>query len=213
MFSSLSLDWTQFIFAAVVLLVPLPLFFSKAVQFRELDRSWHRVVWRAVTLPWHWVDLVRTGVAVYCLCSAAGLGQSFDPGAPPHRGVVVLVGAILAVAVIVQTVACRAEGGFHVPFAFVFATAVVLFPPALAALALISAVAAAVAARSLSAFLWVLPAALAILGAGLYPNWRLLGIGAAVSLLGAVLPLLFHRESVFAHRALPPDPEAASKLR
>jgi hypothetical protein len=211
MLSQLSLDWPQFAAAVVLLLVPLPLFFGKGVEFRELDRSWQGVWMKAVLLPWHWIDLVRVGTGTWLLMAAIGLTNKAE--VMPGKTLLALAAGVLAAGMVAQAVACRAEGVFFVPFVYVLATTAVLFPPLLAAPALILAITASFAFRSLAAFLWWLPACLVALGNWLYPNWLLLGIGAAVSILAALLPLLFQREFVFAHRGLPPDAESMHALR
>jgi hypothetical protein len=206
-----SLDWPRFTAAVVLLLAPLPLFFGKGVELRELERSWESVWMRALLLPWHWVDLVRAGTGTWLLMAAIGLTSTAE--VMPGKTLLALAAGVLVVGAVVQAVACRADEVFFIPFVYVLAETAVLFPPLLAALALILAITAAFAFRSLAAFLWCLPVCLVALGQWLYPNWLLLGIGAMVPVLAALLPLLFHRAFVFALRKFPADPEAMHDLR
>ena len=211
MFSQLTLAWPQFPVAVVLLLFPLPLFFGKGVEFRELSRSWGRVWTKAISLPWHWIDLGRVGAGVWLLRASTGL-QHRTVETTGHTELAVAAG-VLIVGMIVQSVACRYEGGFHIPFVYVLAATAAWFPPLLAVLVLISSLAGALACQSLGSFLWWLPVSVGALGVWLYPDWLMLAAGIALSLGGALLPMLFQREFVFAHRALPVDPELLRPLR
>ena len=213
MFTSLAIDWLPFLTSVLLLWLPVTLVFGKGVQYRELDSAWHHFFAPAIFLPWHWIDGVRIGAATFFLCDAVGFSRSLAVDELTHGGAASVVAAVLAVGVILQTVVCRAEGSFHVPFTFVFGAVAVLFPPAVAALALVVAVTAAIGFRSLAAFLWVLPMGVLAIGSWLYPHFVELSLGAGLSVLGAILPMLFHRHFVFAHRSVPPDPEALRDLR
>lgn len=213
MFSSLAIDWLPFLTSVLLLWLPLTLVLGKKVHYRELDSAWGRCIGKAVSLPWHWIDAVRSGAAVFFLCTAVDFSRAL--GAEEANGLeaMLMVAAVLAIGVILQTVVCPAEDGFHTPFAYVFAANAVLFPPATAALALVVAVLAAVGFRSLAGFLWVLPVSLLGIGLWLYPHYGELSIGAGLSLLAAILPVLFRRHFVFAHRPVPVDPEMLRELR
>ncbi len=213
MFSSLAIDWLPFLTSVVLLWLPLTLVLGKRVQYRELDCAWGRFVGRAFSLPWHWIDGVRSGAAVFFLCTAVDFSRSLGAEETNSLGATLVVAAVLAIGVILQTVVCPAEDGFHTPFAYVFAVNAVLFPPAVAALALVAAVLAAVGFRTLAGFLWVLPVSLVAIGLGLYRHYGELSIGAGLSLLAAILPMLFRRHLVFAHRTVSPDPESMRELR
>ena len=213
MFSSLAINWLPFLTSVLLLWLPVTLVFGKGVQYRELDSAWHPFIAEAVFLPWHWIDGVRIGAATFFLCDAVGYSRSLALDDATNAGAALVVGIVLAVGVVLQTVVCRAESCFHVPFTFVFGAVAVLFPPAVAALALVVAVTAAIGFRSLAAFLWVLPMSVLAIGSWLYPHYVELSTGAGLSVLGAILPMLFHRHFVFAHRGVPPDPETLRDLR
>ncbi len=197
--------------AGVLLLFPLPLLFGPGGQFRELDRSWSKLRWQALLFPWHWIDLVRSLVGVKLLLAAFALvPASHDP--IPKTAAFVFAG-MLAVGLIVQTVACRAEAGFHLPVAYLGAMVAVVFPPVLASLALISAIMVAFAVNTLTAFLWALPVALGAIGMWLFPQWMLLAPLTALPLVAAVIPMMFQGHFVLAHKAVPVDPESLRDLR
>lgn len=213
MFPSLAINWLPFLISVLLLWLPITLLFGKAVQYRELDSAWNRFAPKAATLPWHWIDLLRAAAAAFFLCEAAGFSRALTEAEPTNLEAAFVVAVVLAVGVVLQTVVCRADNGFHTPFAYVLGVCAVLFPPATASLALVVAVTAAIGFRTLAAFLWTLPMSLVAIGAWLYPHWVELGLGAGFSLLAAILPMLFHRHFVFAHRTVPPDPEMLRDLR
>jgi len=213
MFSSLTIDWLPFLTSVLLLWLPITVVLGKRVQYRELDCAWSRFVGRAVSLPWHWIDGVRSGAAVFFLCTAVDFSRALGAAEKNSPEAMLVVAVVLAIGVILQTVVCPAEDGFHTPFAYVFAINAVLFPPAMAGLALVVAVLAAVGFRTLAGFLWVLPVSIVGLGLGLYRHYGELCIGAGLSLLAAILPLLFRRHFVFAHRTVPLDPEMLRELR
>jgi hypothetical protein len=213
MSSTLAINWLPFLISVLLLWLPITVLFGKTVQYRELESAWGRFAPKAATLPWHWIDALRAAAAAFFLCEAVGFSRAIAESEPSNLEASLVVAAVLAVGVILQTVVCRADNGFHTPFAYVFGVCAVLFPPAPAALALVVAVTAAIGFRTLAAFLWVLPMSLVAIGAGLYPHWVELSLGAGFSLLAAILPMLFHRHFVFAHRTVPPDPEMLRDLR
>lgn len=206
MFSNLPIDWTHFAIAALVLVFPLPLLFGKGVQHRDLDRSWHNYVSKVFALWWHWLDLIRVVAGTRLLMAAVGF--SHDPRAVAlPKGIYVVVAAVLLIAVIVQTVACKAPHGFNAACVIVFGVTATLYPPLLAGLTLVSALTVALALRSLPAFFFAVPACLVGVGALLLPKWIVLGMWAPVAVVPAILPLLFQREIVLAHRAVVVEPE------
>jgi hypothetical protein len=213
MFSSLAINWLPFLISVLLLWLPITVLFGKTVQYRELESAWGRFAPKAATLPWHWIDALRAAAAAFFLCESVGFSRAITESEPSNLEATLVVAVVLAVGVVLQTVVCRAENGFHTPFAYVFGVCAVLFPPAPAALALVVAVTAAIGFRTLAAFLWVLPMSLVAIGSWLYPHWVELGLGAGFSLLAAILPMLFHRHFVFAHRMVPPDPEMLRDLR
>jgi hypothetical protein len=212
MLFQLTQNWPQFLGAVILLFTPLPLFFGKGVEFRELGRPWHHV-WRgALLLPWHWIDFLRLVAGAWLLKAAIGL--AFAPEAiPEQHPMLALAACILMVGMVAQALSAPEEGTFFVPFTYVFAATAVFFPPLLATLVLIPAITATIGFRSLAAFLWSLPICLGALGVWLYPNWLWLAVGVTLSMGAALLPLLFSRDFVFAHRALPADAEALRPLR
>lgn len=213
MFSSLAIHWLPFLTSLLLLWLPIAVVFGQGVQYRELDSTWQRCIREAVFLPWHWIDALRIGAATFFLCDAVGFSRSLAAEEETHLAAALVVAIVLAVGVVLQTVVCRAEGSFHVPFTFVFGAVAVLFPPMVAGLALVVGLTAAIGFRSLAAFLWVLPISVLAIGSWLYPHYVELSLGAGLSVLGAILPMLFHRHFVFAHRSVPPDPEALRDLR
>lgn len=213
MFSSLAIDWLPFLTSVLLLWLPIAVVMGKRVQYRELDCAWSRFTGKAISLPWHWIDGLRVGAAVFFLCEAVGFSRTLGAEEANSLDVALVVAAVLAIGVILQTVVCPAEDGFHTPFAYVFAVNAVLFPPVMAGLALVAAVLAAMGFRTLAGFLWVLPVSLIGIGIGLYRHFGELSLGAGLSLLAAILPMLFRRHFVFAHRRVPLDPEMLRELR
>ena len=210
MFSHLSVEWSRFAIAAALLLIPLPLFFGKGTQLRELDRSWHRYVPKVFSLPWHWIDLLRTGAGMWLLLDAIGYSRSPNAALLP-KGVLVILGATLFVALVLQTVACKQPGGFYAPCVFVFAVTATLYPPLLAGFALVAAITAAIAIRSVPVFFLALPFCIVGLGALLLPKWLLLAVWAPLTIWPALLPILFQRDFLFAHRAVAVEVEPAHR--
>ncbi len=210
MFSNLPVDWPRFSIAAVVLIFPLPMLFGRGVQYRELDRSWNRFTGKLFSLPWHWIDLLRAFGATKLLMSA--VTYSYLPtAAPVPKGVFLLMAAVFALGVVLQTVACKCPEGFHVPCIYVFAITAAFFPPVFAGFTLVSALTVAIAVRSVTAFFFAMPFCLAILGEFLFPQWLPLGVWAPASVLPALLPMMFQRDSMLAHRAVPPEPDSELK--
>lgn len=208
MLVKLSVDWVRFATAAAVLIFPLPLLFGRGVQYRELARAWHRHIGQVFALPWHWIDLVRTMAGTWLLMSSIGL--YFDSRVSLAKEPVVLFGGVMLLAVILQTVVCKdPEDGFHTCCVFVFGFTAIFFPPVVAGLMLVSGLTIGIALRSVPAFFFGLAVCIPVIGYFFYPQWRLIPIGMAVALLPGLLPMLFQRDLVLAHRAVKSDPEPA----
>ncbi len=195
----LPVDWMAFGVGALLLLFPLPLFYGKDVQYRELDRTWRRLLSSVFALSWHWIELLRALGGTWLLMQSISLGRSISDQMPPLIAVLFLA-VVVCVGVVVQMVSCKASDSFNAGFATVVAVVAVLFPPIVAGLSLILAIMVAVGVRSAVAFFGALAASVAVLGAALYQNWLVLGAGVVASFLPLILPMMFHRELVLAHR-------------
>lgn len=193
----LVLDWPKFIAALVLLLPPSPLFFGRNVGYDSLARILDQFLPGVFRLAWHWVDLCRALVGVWFLTLTLGIGHA-PRQTPPYQALVVLA-AVLSVALVLQTVVCKEPNSFHAAFAFVVATIVVLFPPLVAGFALVCGVMSSTGFRSAMAFFGMTAVCLVIFGYWFYPNWLLLAVGALMSGLPLLLPMLFGRELVLAH--------------
>jgi hypothetical protein len=193
-------NWPMLALGAALLLFPLPLLYGKGVHYRELKRSWDRYVKCVLQLPWHWIDLIRGAAGTLVLMDALEVTRRLNP--PPDKVSALILMAVIVCAVVIQTVACKAEDGFNAPFGFTAAAILPLYPPIMAGLVLIVVVAIARAVRSGGSFFGVQAFAILAIGAFLYPALPLLAVGAAASLPPLILPLLFQRELMLAHRAV-----------
>ncbi len=209
MFANLPVDWLRFAVATALLLFPLPLLFGRGVHYREVERSWQRYIGRALTLPWHWIDLLRVLGGTHLLMSAIGLSRA--AGRFPDKWAIVLLALVLGAGVVVQCVACKCPEGFHAAVVFVTGVIAVLLPPLVAGLTLVSALTIGLAIRSIPAFFFGLPVGLVVLGYFFYPQWFLIGIGVVVSLVPGLLPVMFQRELMLALRASPAQDESDLK--
>lgn len=202
----MSLRWLLFFSAALALLVPLPVFYSRKRRYRtlhELDierRNGSRweMAKHILRFSGHWIELIRgLGASLGLLATIEELrdvSELYTHHAAWARYVLPLVLAI--VCVILTMIFFRYPGKTIAPVAFVTATLLVLVPPQVALPALLMAGFCALALRSLSLFFILLTPILAILGV-------LLDRQIWPSVAGAVLalvPLLFafgrHRELV-----------------
>ncbi len=206
MFANLPIDWTRFAIGAGVLLFPLPLLFGRGVAYRELDRAWSRYTSQALTLPWHYIDAIRAAIGARLLLTSLIFSPMTQAGRL-SKEVIVVFAAVFALSVIVQTVVCKAPHSFNAACVFVFAVTAAFYPPMLAGLTLISAVTVSLAMRSLPAFFFVVPICLVGLGLLLLPKWTLLAVWPPAAILPALLPVLFQRDLVLAHRAVPVERE------
>jgi len=194
-----SLDWVRFLPVALLLIFPLPLFFGRKTQYRALDESWAKRTGKAISYPWHWLDLVRAFVCTRLLL------QLLEIHPPEHlapKPAFLVFGALLVVAVTTQTVGCKSPNAFHAPFGFVTGVLLSVLPPIGSGLTLLSALTVALAFRAAPAFFGAAAILAGLFGTFFFPVWLLLAPLVVLSGIPLILPILFQRDFVLAHRPL-----------
>lgn len=107
----MSLFWLTFPPALFLLLPPAGWFHRDRVRYRPISRDWHRHWTKILSLRLHLLDLLRAALGGWLLRQAAlPTGSSATS--------VLLHAAVLALAVTLQTLVCRAERAALAPFAF-----------------------------------------------------------------------------------------------
>ena len=209
----MSFRWFLLIFAAVVLLLPLPAFYSRRRRFRslhELDierRNGSRwLMWKHVLrFSGHWIELGRGFLASACVLAMIDDLKEISPLYHTHaawaRFVLPLTLAFLCVLLIAFLF--HYPGKAIAPVLYVGATLLVLVPPAVSGPALMLAGFCAVALRSLRLYFLILPLALAGLGLLLDRQlWPSLA-GAVLAAAPVMLAFVRHQDLVIPVRRPP----------
>ena len=198
----LTVNSPSFFGAALLLIFPTPLLFGKSIEYRSLQRRWRHVLPQILGCAWHWIDLVRAFGGTLLLLRAVR--------APAIRmnsddvGAWLLVGLVLSIGVLAQLITCKRTDAFYAPYMFVFGAIAAIFPPVIVALGVPVAIAVACGLRSPAAIFIALPLALGTFS-WLAFDLLILAIGSAVCMLPLVSALLFERQLVVIHNAVPPE--------
>lgn len=195
------IDWFKLAAALLLLLPPIGLFHGEKIRYRTLERDWSGYWRHTFSLGLHWIDLGRAILGAWLLLEALALA----PGArSTYRYAIPLThGAIMGLAVTLQTFGGRDRDHAHAPFAFVTGLVFGFFPPLTAAFAVLLALVTAAGTRAFIVFFPIL--ALALPGLGfLFAGKKVLlfhGIGGAAVALPWLLTLMFPRYLVVAYRS------------
>jgi hypothetical protein len=199
------IDWFKLAATLLILLTPIGLFHGKKVRHRSLTRDWSGYWGHTFTLGLHWIDLGRAVIGGWLLLEALTLA----PGARStlRYAVPLAHGAIMALAIILQTFVCKDRDHANAPFAFVAGATLGLFSPVIAGFSIMLALIVALGARVPLVYFPVL--ALALPGLGfLFEGQKALltvGIGGAVVMLPWLLTIMFPRDLVASYRARRPS--------
>jgi len=202
------IDWFRFVPALVLLLTPIALFHGEKVRLLSVHRDWDRHWRRMLALGLHTIDASRAVLGGWLLT----LALAPDPTAHGllRYGVVLTQGAVLCIGVLLQVFFCKEPDSAHAPFAFVSGLVFGLYPPAIAGLPLLLAVAVAAGSRTPSAFFPTL--SVSLMGLGLLFGGRGMIIKLVVGVCAVMLPwlcsLLFSRDLVVSYRAKRPGDSA-----
>ena len=200
------LSWTLFFASALVLAFPLPAFYSRQHRFRTLHaldierRNGSRwlMLGHVLRFAGHWIELARGLFASLGMLATIDLLRSVSPFYTSHaawaRSVLPLILAILCVSLI--ALLFRYPGKSLAPIPFLAATLLVLVPTAVSLPALLLAITAAAALRSLPAFFLTLPPALVLLGLLLDRQFWPSVAGAVLALTPGAFAVLRHHEFV-----------------
>lgn len=197
------LDWLKLIIALVCLFTPISLFHGRRVRFRAVEREWQGYWARTLSLGLHSIDLGRAALGAWLLFEAIQPNPEIRTLA--RQAPLILRLAVLALAVVLQTLICREPGAANAPFAFVAGLVIGALPSVAAFFALVLAIALSVGANSPAAFFPL--AAVSITGLGLLLEGRkallLLVTVALAALLPWLVTLLFRRHFVSTYLAQP----------
>jgi hypothetical protein len=195
----MQISWLFLAPALVLLLVPIGLF-NSGLRHRAIHSEWRGYWKRILSLPQHYLDLVRAFGGAWLLThsvapnpDAAGLLRFAAFGA---------VTASAVVAVALQALVCRERDSVHAPFAFLIGLALGVLPPLTAGAALIFAFTLTVGSRVPALFFFALAASSVVFGFVFIGPKAAFVVApmAAAALLPWLASLLLHRELVVTHR-------------
>jgi hypothetical protein len=199
------IDWFKLAAALLILLTPIGIFHGKKVRHRSLTRDWSGYWSYTFTLGLHWIDLGRAVLGGWLLVEALTLA----PGARPalRYALPLAHGAVMGLALILQTFVCKDRDHANAPFTFVTGVVLGLFSPVIAGFAIVLALVVAFGARVPLIYFPVLAVALPGLGFLFEGKKALLtlGIGGAVVILPWLLTIMFPRDLVASYRARRPS--------
>lgn len=197
----MQLDWLKLLLALICLLTPISLFHGRRVRFRALERDWQGYWGRTLGLGLHTIDLGRAALGAWLLYEAVQTDPQVRSLAR-HAPVIIRL-AVLALAVLLQTLLCREPEAANAPFAFAAGLMLGVLPPAVAFFALILALVLAAGANAPAAFFPLAAVTVASLGLLLEGKRALflLTTVAVVLLLPWLVSLLFRRHFVSTYRA------------
>ncbi len=206
------IDWLKFPAALFLLLLPIGLFHGQKIRFLAISRDWEGRRSLILTLGLHWIDLGRAALGGWLLLQSLAL----DPGALGFMrySVPLTLGAIMILAVCLQTFVCKEPDSANAPFAFVTGMLFGVFTPVTAGFPFLIALTAAAGSRVPVAYFPVL--ALSLAGVGYVFDGRktvvLLACGCCATLAPWLLSIMFPRELVLSYRAKRSSKDTASPL-
>ena len=195
------IDWLTFAPALCLLLVPIGLFHGKKIRFCDISRDWegHRSAILALSL--HWIDLTRAALGGWLLIHA--LTHAHGVAGFMRYSILGIEGAVMVLAVGLQTFVCKEEDSAHAPFAFVTGLVLGVYPPIVAGFSIALAIALAAGSRVPVAYFPALGVLLAGIGFGFEGKKALilLGLGTCALILPWLFTIMFPRDLVFSYRA------------
>ena len=195
------IDWLTFAPALCLLLLPIGLFHGKKIRFRAISSDWDGHWSSIFTLGLHWIDLGRAALGGWLLIEALRLA----PGVAGFMRYSVLgtEGAVMVIAVGLQTFICKEEDSAHAPFAFVTGLVLGVYPPIVAGFSIVLAIALAAGSRVPVAYFPALGLLLAGIGFGFEGKKALLllALGTCAFVVPWLFTIMFPRELVFSYRA------------
>lgn len=195
------IDWLKFAPALFLLLLPIGVFHGKKVRFRPISRDWTDHWSQILNLSLHWIDLGRAALGGWLLVESLAL----SPGAAGFMrySVLVTLGAVMIVAVTLQTFVCKPLDSANAPFMFVTGLLLGVYPPTIVGFPIALALTAAAGSRVPAAYFPLL--ALALVGSGFLFDGKNTLIKLALGFSAVILPwlfsIMFSRELVLTYRA------------
>ena len=195
------IDWLKFAPALFLLLLPIGVFHRKKVRFRPISRDWTDHWSQILNLSLHWIDLGRAAFGGWLLVESLAL----SPGAAGFMRYSVLgtLGAVMSLAVTLQTFVCKQPDSANAPFMFVTGLLIGVFPPTIVGFPIALALTAAAGSRVPAAYFPLL--ALTLVGSGfLFDGGKTLiklALGFSAVILPWLFSLMFSRELVLTYRA------------
>ena len=199
------IDWLTFAPALFLLLIPIGFFHGKKVRFRPIARDWTDHWSHILNLGLHWIDLSRAALGGWLLVESLSL----SPGAAGFMrySVLVTLGAVMLLAVALQTFVCKERDSANAPFMFVTGLLVGVYPPTIVGFPIVLALTVAAGSRVPAAYFPVL--ALTFVGSGFLFDGRKTLIKLALGFCAVILPwlfsIMFSRDLVLTYRAKRPD--------
>lgn len=206
------IDWIKFAPALCLLLLPTGAFHGKKIRFRPLTRDWVGHWSQILTLSLHWIDLARAALGGWLLVDSLTLA----PGAAGirHYSVPLALGAVMLVAVALQTFVCKAKDSAHAPFMFVTGLLLGVYPVVLVVFPLVLALTLTLGFRFPAGYFPLL--ALLFAGSGFLFKGKTIMLELALGCVAAVFPWLlstmFRRELVVTYRAKRPQSNGDAPL-
>lgn len=170
----MNLGWLPLLTGIVVLMAPLPAFYSRKHRYRNLHEldierrngSWWKMWRNVLRFPGHWVELLRGLLASACVLATIDDLKEVSELYRTHASwakMVIPIGLAI-VSVVLIALLFRYPEKAVAPVPFVAAVLLVLLPPFVSISAVLLGVSCALAFRSLTAFFLALAPSLAILG-------------------------------------------------
>jgi len=206
------IDWLKFAPALFLLLPPSRVFHGKKIRFRPISHDWTDHWSQILNLRLHWIDLGRAALGGWLLVESLAL----SPGAAGFMrySVPVTLGAVMIVAVTLQTLVCKQPDSANAPFMFVTGLLIGVYPPTIVAFAIAVALTAATGSRVPAAYFPVL--ALTLVGSGFLFEGKKTLIKLALGFCAVIVPwlfsIMFSRDLVLTYRAKRRDPHGEAPL-
>jgi len=158
------IDWSRFLPALILLLIPIALFHGPRVRYRELPQDWRSYWGPTFRLGLHSIDLVRAMLGAWYLsvALAPAIGATGFAKHAPLAAHAVLLGF----ATLLQAVVCKESKALHAPFTFVAGLTLGFVAPVVGGFSLLIAGIVAFGTRSATAFFPIL--SLALVGTGFF---------------------------------------------